>query len=85
MTDTCKYTKEVLYNINDYLLMRFATRTEQLTICCDLLQKRRVRLELRKIDLSPQVILYYLSFQGDISVVILFVLCRCRIFVLFEP
>ena len=54
---------------NYYLL-----RTEELTKCYEPLQKLRVRLWLCKIDLSPPVILYYLSFQGDTSVVVLFVL-----------
>ena len=43
--------------------------------CYEPLQKLRVRLWPCKIDLSPPVILYYYSFQGDTSVVVLFVLC----------
>ena len=35
----------------------------------------RVRLCPCKIDLSPQVISYYWSFQGDTSVLVLIVLC----------
>ena len=36
--------------------------------------------------LSPPVILYYFSFQGDTSVVVLIVLCLCvKIFVLLAP
>ena len=51
--------------------------------CCEPLQKLRVRLGTCKIDLSPPVILYYLSFQGDISLVVLVVLCLgVKIFVL---
>ena len=38
---------------------RFTTRTEQLTQCCEQLQKLRVRVGTCNIDLSPQVILYY--------------------------
>ena len=37
----------------------FNTRTEQLTKCCEPLQKMKVRFELCKIDLRPPVILYY--------------------------
>ena len=44
-------------------------RTEQLTKCCEPLQKLRVRLGSCKTSLSPPVILYYRSFQGDTSVV----------------
>ena len=40
----------------DDALTRFTTRTEQLTKCCELLQKLRVRLGTCKIDLSPSVI-----------------------------
>ena len=39
--------------------LRFTTRTEQLTKCCDPLQKVWVRLGTCKIDFSPPVILYY--------------------------
>ena len=54
---------------------RFTTRTEELTICYEPLQKLRVRLRPCKIDLNPPVTLCYRSFQVDISVVVLFVLC----------
>ena len=54
---------------------RFTTRNEQLTKCCEPLQKLRVMLGTCKIDLSPPVILYYLSFQVDTSAVDLVVLC----------
>ena len=64
---------------------RFTTRTEQLTKCCEPLQILRVRIGTCKIDLSPPVILYYGSFQGDTSVVVLIVLCLGVIFVLFAP
>ena len=37
---------------------------------------------IEKIDLSPLVILYYLSFQGDTAVVVVLVL---KIFVLLAP
>ena len=59
--------------------LRFTTRTEQLTKCCEPLQKLRVRFGrcTCKIDLSPPVILYYWSFQSDTSVVLLIVLCLC--------
>ena len=54
--------------------------------CCEPLQKLRVRLGTCKIDLSPPVILYYRSFRGDTSVVVLTVLCLgVKIFVLFAP
>ena len=43
---------------------RFITRTEQLTKRCEPLQKMRVRLGASKTELSPPVILYFLSFQG---------------------
>ena len=49
----------------------FGTKTEQLTKSCEALQKLRVRLGTCKNDLSPPVILYYGSFQGDTSVVVL--------------
>ena len=49
-----------LFVVDDSLTSkRFATRTEQLTKCCELLQKLRVRLWPCKIDLSPPVISYY--------------------------
>ena len=51
------------------------TRTEQLTKCCEPLQKLRVRLGTCKIDLISPVILCYCPFQGDTSVVVLIVLC----------
>ena len=56
---------------------RFTTRTEQLTKCCEPLQKMRVRLGPCKTGLSPPplVIVYYRSFQSDTSVVVLIVLC----------
>ena len=53
----------------------FTTRTEELTKCHEPLQKLRVRLGACKTGLSPPVTLCYLSFQGDTSVVVLFVLC----------
>ena len=49
-------------------------RTEQLTKC-EPLQKMSAKLGPCKIDLSPPGILYYRLFQGDTSVVVLFVLC----------
>ena len=55
--------------------LRLTTRTEQLTKCCEPLQKLRVRLGACKTGLSPPVILYYWSFQGDTSVAVLIVLC----------
>ena len=61
-------------------------RTEELTKCYEPLQKLRVRLWPCKIDLSPPVILYYWSFQGDISVVVLsFHVLVFKIFVLLAP
>ena len=60
--------------------------TEQLTKCCEPLQKMRARLGSCKIDFSPPAILYYRSFQDYISVVVLILLCLVvRIFVLFAP
>ena len=50
-------------------------RTEELTDCCKPLQKLTVRLWTCKIDLSPPVIAYFSSFQGDTSAVIVIVLC----------
>ena len=65
-----------LFVLDDSLTSkRFTTRTEELTECCEPLQKLRVKLWPCKIDLSPPVILYILSFQGDTSVVVLFILC----------
>ena len=55
--------------------LRFTTRTEQLTKCCEPLQKLRVMLGTCKTVLIPPVILYYCSFQDDTSVVVLIVLC----------
>ena len=61
--------------LNDLLTSkRFTTRTEQLTKCCEPPQKMRLRLWPCKTGLSPPVILYYRSFQGDTSVVVLNVL-----------
>ena len=41
---------------------------------------------IEKIDLSPPVILYYLSFQGDTAVVVLsFYVLVLKIFVLLAP
>ena len=60
--------------------------TKQLTKCSEPLQKLRVRLGTCKIDLSPQVILYYSSFQGDTYLVVRIVLCfGVEMFVLFAP
>ena len=56
-------------------MIRFTTKTEQLTKCCEPLQKLKVRLWPCKIDLSPPVILYYRSFQDDTTVMVLIVLC----------
>ena len=55
------------------------------------LQKLRVRFGTCKFDLSPPVILYYWSFQGDTSVVVLsfyvlvfkIVLCCWRLMYVF--
>ena len=47
-------------------------RTEQLTECCEPLQKLRVRLGTCKTGLSPPVISW---FQSDTSVVVLIALC----------
>ena len=54
---------------------RFTTRAEQLTKCCEPLQKLRVMFGTCRSSLSPPVILYFLSFQGDTSEVVLIVLC----------
>ena len=59
-------------------------RTEQLTKCCEPLLKMKVRLGPCKFDLSPQLILYYLSIQGDTSAMVLFVMCFGVAIVLFE-
>ena len=49
---------------------------DSLTACCEPLQKMRVRPGPCKTGLSPHVVLYYRSFQGDASVfVFLIVLC----------
>ena len=53
---------------------RFTTMTEQLTEYCEPLQKK-VRLGPCKTVLSPPVVLYHRSFQGDIYVVVIYVLC----------
>ena len=45
--------------------------TRQICPCNIYPLKLRVRLGTCKIDLSPPVILYYLLFQGDTSVVVL--------------
>ena len=49
--------------------------TEELTKYYEPLQKLRVRLGSCKTGLSPPVTLRYWSFQGDASVLVLFVLC----------
>ena len=62
---------------------------EQLTECCEPLQKMMVRLVTFKISLSPvPVMLYYWSLQGDTSVVILIVLyfgveCLCCLHLMY--
>ena len=49
-----------LFALDDSLTSkRFTTRTEQLTKCCEPLQKLRLGLGTGKFDLSPSVILYY--------------------------
>ena len=49
-----------LFVLDDSLTSkRFATETEQLTKCCEPLQKQRVRLGTYKTSLSPPVILHY--------------------------
>ena len=60
------------YSLTSY---RFTTRSEQLTKCCEPLQKLSVRLGTCKTSLNPPVIIYFGSLQGDFSVVILIVLC----------
>ena len=47
--------------------------TEQLTKCCEPLQKQRVRLGSFKIDLSPSPVVYIYT---DTSVVVLIVQCQ---------
>ena len=65
-----------LFVLDDLLTsQRFNTRTEELTKCYEPLQKLRVRLWPCKTGLSPPVTLCYCSFQGDTSVVVLFVSC----------
>ena len=61
-------------------------RTDQLTKCCESLQKLRVRLGTCKLILSLPVMFYYCAFEGDTSVVVLLVLCLgVQIFALFAP
>ena len=49
-----------LFVLDDSLTsLRFTTRTEELTKCNEPLQKLRVRLWPRKIDLNPPVTLCY--------------------------
>ena len=49
-----------LFVLDDSLTSwRFTTRAEELTKCCEPLQKLRVRLGTCKIGLSPPVISYY--------------------------
>ena len=63
-----------LFVLDDSLTTeRFTTRTEQLTKCCEPLQKLRVRLGTCKSSFSPSVILFYCSFHGHTSV--LFSIC----------
>ena len=45
--------------VHDDSLTSFIMKTEELTKCCEALQKLRVRLGPCKMDLSPPVILYY--------------------------
>ena len=55
---------------------RFATRTEQLTKCYEPLQKMRVMLGPSKTGLSPPPPKdFYITLQGDTSVIVLFILC----------
>ena len=68
-----------LFVLDEFLTSkRFATTIEQLTKCCELLQKMRVRLgpcktKLRTPPLSQCFI--YWAFQCDTTVVVLIVLC----------
>ena len=65
-----------LFVLDDSLTnKRFTTRTEQLTKCCEPLQKLRVRYGTCKTGFSTPRILYYRSFQDDTSVVIHGALC----------
>ena len=57
------------------VLDNMCSKTEELTKCYEPLQKLRVRIWPCKTGLSPPVTLCYWSFQGDTSVVVLFVLC----------
>ena len=64
-------------HVDSFSSQRFTTRAEQITKCYEPLQKMRMSLEPCKTGITPppppQVILYYWSFQGDTSVVLLFV------------
>ena len=63
-----------LFVLDDSLtIWRINMRAEQQTQCCKPLQKMSVKLGPCKMNLSSPVIVYYWSFQGDTSVVNLFV------------
>ena len=67
-----------LFVLDDSLTgWRFTTGTEGLAGCCGPLRGLRVRLGSCGTGLGPPVALYCWSFQGDASVVVLFVLCLC--------
>ena len=67
-----------LFVLDDSLTSRrFTTRTEDLTKCYEPLQKLGLRLWPCKTGLNPPVTFCYRSFQGDTSVVVIFVLCLC--------
>ena len=52
-------------------------RTEELTKCCELLQKMRVRLELSKIDLPPPHRVIYITDLSKAILLLWFFLFLC--------
>ena len=77
----CLYISYILGRYTGTDFVRFNTnnwvKVFETTEAVEQLQKLKVRLWQCKIDSSPPVILYYCSFQGDTSVVVLSVLHVC--------
>ena len=76
-----------LFVLDDSLTcQRFTTRTEQLTKCCEPLQKMRVRLGACKTGLSPTPQLFYITDRSKAILLLRFHLFYfwSRFFVLFE-
>ena len=65
-------------------IYRFTASTEQLTKCCESLQKMRVRLGACKIDLGPPVILFLIVPRRYFCCGSICFMFWCRFFVLFE-